>query len=334
MKTLITGGAGFIGINLAARLLEEDRKLTILDNLSRPGSEKNLEWLAREKKRRFTFIHGDIRNSSVVAEAVRGRKVIYHLAAQTAVTNSVVDPASDFEINGRGTLNLLEAVRQKSPDAIFIFSSTNKVYGNLQAICLREQKNRYDFKSRSEGVNEESLLDFHSPYGCSKGAADQYVRDYSRIYGLKTVVFRQSCIYGPHQRGNEDQGWVAHFVICGLKKRGVTIYGNGKQVRDLLFITDLLEAFDRAEKNIAKSAGKIYNIGGGRENTLSLLELIAWLEQKLARRVAPGFDDWRPGDQKIFVSDNTKLKQDLGWQPRVPVTEGLEKLFSWLKEYR
>jgi CDP-paratose 2-epimerase len=330
MSVLITGGAGFIGVNLAGRLLDNREKVTVFDNLSRPGSEKNLAWLEKAHPGAFTFIRGDIRDRGAVADACRGVQAVFHFAAQVAVTGSVSDPVGDFEINAGGTLNLLEGVRRHAPEAAVVFSSTNKVYGALEALPVREEESRYALKTMPLGVGETVNLDFHSPYGCSKGAADQYVRDYARIYGLNTVVFRQSCIYGPHQFGNEDQGWVAFFLLCALENREITVYGNGKQVRDLLFASDLVDLFLAARDNIARLRGRVYNVGGGPRATLSLLELLVWLERKTGRPVRHGFSDWRPGDQKVYISDISLIAADLGWAPRVAVGDGLEKLFSWL----
>ena len=322
-RELITGGAGFIGVNLAELLLSKGREVVILDNLSRPGSEKNLAWLKNKFNQKFNFIQTDVRDFHSVAEALTGVSTVYHLAAQVAVTSSVADPQTDFQINAAGTLNILEAVRKNCPEAILIFASTNKVYGELTHLTVSEKDNRYLIPDLPEGVSEKTNLDFHSPYGCSKGAADQYVRDYSRIYGLKTVVFRQSCIYGPHQFGNEDQGWVAYLTLCALQNKEITIYGDGKQVRDILFVDDLISAFELARAQAEKISGGIYNIGGGKENVLSLLELMAWLKKELKKEIKHKFDAWRPGDQRVYVSDIRKAKEDLGWEPLVSKKEGL-----------
>jgi len=334
-KTLITGGAGFIGVNLAHRLLSQNKDgVIILDNLSRPGSEKNLAWLENRFPRKFNFIRADIQDFRSVSEAITGVSTVYHLAAQVAVTSSVTDPQTDFQINAAGTLNVLEAVRNNCPEAVLIFSSTNKVYGELTHLAVSEKNNRYLIPDLPEGVDEKTNLDFHSPYGCSKGAADQYVRDYSRIYGLKTVVFRQSCIYGPHQFGNEDQGWVAYLTLCALQDKEITIYGDGKQVRDILFVDDLISAFELARAQAEKISGGIYNIGGGKENVLSLRELITWLKKELKKEIKHKFDAWRPGDQRVYVSDIQKAKKELDWKPAVFKEEGLQRLLSWLKENR
>ncbi|MCX8082115.1 MAG: SDR family NAD(P)-dependent oxidoreductase [bacterium] len=332
-KVLITGGAGFIGVNLANHLLANtDNFVVIYDNLSRNGVEYNLEWLKSLKYKNMQFIKGDIRDYKKIKEVVKKCNEVYHLAAQVAVTSSVKEPVEDFEINATGTLYLLEAIRKQSPDAILIFASTNKVYGELLHIKLKECKTRYSFTGNLKGISENENLDFHSPYGCSKGTADQYVRDYYRIYGLKTIVFRQSCIYGAHQYGNEDQGWVAHFVIKSLLNKKINLYGDGKQVRDLLEIRDLINAYLLAINNIEKTKGEIYNIGGGIKNTFSLLELIEFLSKELRKDIDYKFFSWRPGDQKIFISDNTKLIKHVHWQPRISVKEGIKNLIGWAQE--
>ena len=330
-RILITGGAGFIGVNLAESLLAQGERVVVLDNLSRPGSEKNLAWLKNRFNRKLNFIQADIRDFRSVSKAINDVSTIYHLAAQVAVTGSVADPQTDFQINAAGTLNVLEAVRQNCPEAVLIFASTNKVYGELTRLDVSEKDNHYFFPGFPNGVNEKVNLDFFSPYGCSKGAADQYVRDYSRIYGLKTIVFRQSCIYGPHQFGNEDQGWVAYLTLCALQNKEITIYGDGKQVRDILFVDDLVAAFELARVRAKKISGGIYNVGGGKENVFSLLELITWLKKELKKEIKHKFDVWRPGDQRVYVSDIRKAKKDLGWKPLVSKKEGLERLLSWLK---
>jgi len=329
-KILITGGAGFIGVNLAYRLLKKGDAVTVFDNLSRNGAEQNLAWLVLQQFRLLSFIKGDVRDFSLVKKTVDGCDEIYHLAAQVAVTKSVDDPIDDFRINAEGTLFLLEAVRKISPDAIFVFASTNKVYGELRHLKLKESKTRYIFTTKKNGISEGENLDFHSPYGNSKGVADQYVRDYARIYGMKTVVFRQSCIYGEHQQGNEDQGWVAHFVIKGLLGEKINIYGDGKQVRDLLEVRDLIRAYMAAVRNIEQARGEIYNIGGGIENTFSLLGLVDFLSKTLKRQIQCEFFPWRPGDQKIFISDNTKLKKELGWRPQISAEKGIKHLIGWI----
>ncbi|MCX7918821.1 MAG: SDR family NAD(P)-dependent oxidoreductase [bacterium] len=332
-KILVTGGAGFIGSNLVYRLVEQGEDVTILDNLSRKGTEKNVEWLKAKFGDQCKLIVGDIRNKEVVNQAVQGQEVIFHLAAQVAVTTSILNPREDFEINALGTLNILEAARMSNCNPILVFTSTNKVYGGLEDIKVIEQQKRYSFRDYPFGIAESRGLDFHSPYGCSKGAADQYVRDYARMYGLRTVVFRMSCIYGPRQFGNEDQGWVAHFIISSILGKPITIYGDGKQVRDILFIEDLIRAFQLAVANIDITAGQIYNIGGGPNNTVSAwLEFREYLAKLLCREIPANFSDWRPGDQKVYVSDIRKAQHDLNWHPRIEVGEGIERLYCWVIE--
>lgn len=331
-NVLITGGAGFIGCNAAARSLARGDKVTVIDNLSRAGTPLNLEWLRSLGDFRFERI--DIRDYQRLRAVMAGTKfnAIYHLAAQVAVTTSVTDPRTDFEINALGTFNLLEAVRETGQTGAIVFSSTNKVYGNLEDMPVGELPTRYAFTGRKTAVSEEQPLDFHSPYGCSKGSADQYVRDYARIYGLKTVVLRQSCIYGPRQFGIEDQGWVAWFVIAALTGRPITVYGDGKQVRDILFMDDLLDAFDLAAARIADCAGSVFNIGGGPDSTLSLLEFFGILEELHGRKIEYAFSDWRPGDQKIYVSDVAFARKELGWSPKIGVGEGVRRLYKWVAE--
>jgi CDP-paratose 2-epimerase len=332
-KILITGGCGFIGVNAAKRYLDEGNQVIIVDNLSRRGSDINLKWLESQKPN-FEFHKIDICDFTKLNKLVKNNSdidLVLHLAAQVAVTTSVVSPREDFEINALGTLNVLESMRLNSSKAVLIYSSTNKVYGKTENIKIAEKNNRYCYEDLPEGINESFNLDFYSPYGCSKGAADQYVRDYHRIYGLKTVVFRQSCIYGTNQFGIEDQGWVAHFAIQSILSRPITIYGDGKQVRDVLYVDDLLDAFNLAYKNIGTSDGQVYNIGGGRDNQMSLLELIRYLEESLGKKLELKFDSWRPGDQKVFVSNNTKLLKELNWKPKNEISEGLTLLIDWVK---
>jgi len=329
-KTVITGGAGFIGINLAYALARRGRTIVLYDNLSRPGCERNLAWLRSLHLPGVRFVKGDIRDDRTLRRAISGAGMVYHLAAQVAVTTSVQNPREDFSINAGGTLAVLEACRTCAPDAGLIFASTNKVYGALTGMPVRKLKTRYDFAGNRQAVGEDTPLDFHSPYGCSKGAADQYVRDYHRIYGLRTVVFRQSCIYGPHQYGNEDQGWVAHFLIRAALDLPLTIYGDGRQVRDLLAVPDLIRAYLAAERRLDRLAGSVYNIGGGRENAISLLEFLDLITQMLGKRARYAFSDWRPGDQRIFISDNSAFHRATGWKPAVGVDEGCRLLLRWL----
>jgi CDP-paratose 2-epimerase len=329
-SAVIFGGAGFIGSNLAHRLLTEtDAKVHIFDNLSRPGVKHNLSWLqqvaANSGRLRITI--GDVRNERMVEQAMRYATEVYHFAAQVAVTGSITDPVFDFDVNLRGTLNVLEAARKNPNPPFVLFTSTNKVYGDLGNPALVADESRYRFTDRV-GVSESQPLDFHSPYGCSKGAADQYVRDYARIYGLKTAVFRMSCIAGPRQFGNEDQGWVAHFLYSALRRTPLTIYGDGKQVRDVLYVGDLLEAFEAARTTPA-AAGEIFNVGGGAENTTSLLELINQVEELTGLRVARSFEAFRPGDQLVYVTDHSKLTTMSGWAPETNVAETLRQIHQW-----
>lgn len=334
MKVLITGGCGFIGCNAAQRFLQMGHSVAVLDDLSRPGSEKNLEWLREQGE--FEFICGDVCDGEQLSHVMaEGRfDVTIHLAGQVAVTTSVVEPRRDFEINALGTFNVLEAVRRHSPETIVLNASTNKVYGKLPALKLQEEPRRYAIPDLPYGVNEAQPLDFHSPYGCSKGAADQYVIDYARVYGLRTVNFRQSCIYGYRQFGVEDQGWVAWFMIAHTLRQPVTIYGNGKQVRDILFIDDLIDCYMAAIDRIGQVAGLTFNIGGGPENTLSLLELLEMLGEHSGRAVVHSFEDWRPGDQPVYVSDIRRAAELLSWRPRVGVKEGFERLHAWVMANR
>jgi len=273
MKILITGGAGFIGSNLAAHYLRLGHDVTLYDNLSRKNVQENIAWLESINKAQLTVLEKDVRDFDSLKTAVKGMEVIFHEAGQTAVTTSLVDPRHDFEVNAWGSFNVLEAVRTENPSAIVFFASTNKVYGGLPDVKLALQGDRY-VSTEIDGISEARPLDFHSPYGCSKGTADQYIRDYSRSYNLKTVVFRQSCIYGEHQFGVEDQGWVAHFAAQTIKNLPISIFGDGKQVRDLLFIDDLVRGYDQALQNIAKTSGEVFNMGGGVANTASLIEVI------------------------------------------------------------
>ncbi len=340
MKTFITGGAGFIGCNMAARYIQRGDAVTVFDNLSRPRTEHNLTWLQEQagaNKANLSFIQGDVRDAMGLQRAVTEAQpdLIVHLASQVAVTTSVKNPREDFEINALGTFNVLEAARaQARPPAVF-FASTNKVYGGMEDIGVVEGESRYRYRDLPKGVSEEQALDFHSPYGCSKGAGDQYVRDYSRIYGIKTVVFRQSCIYGERQFGVEDQGWVAHFVIAACMKRPIHIYGNGKQVRDLLYVGDLINAYDAAWQRLDIASGQVFNVGGGMENTLSIWSEFGPLLAELAGyKIDVTYGDWRPGDQPVFVSDNSKAKRVLGWEPATSVQGGIRKLWDWVAANR
>jgi CDP-paratose 2-epimerase len=333
MKALIIGGAGFIGCNIARQLLQQGDEVLIFDNLSRKGTHSNLGWL--QSLGPVPFFEGDIRESKGL-EAVFGAHpdvdVVYHMAAQVAVTTSVTNPREDFEINALGTFNVLEAIRLSEADPILVFASTNKVYGGMEDVKIVEEDGRYGYRDFPEGIPEDRFLDFHSPYGCSKGAADQYVRDYSRIYGLRTVTFRQSCIYGYRQFGIEDQGWVAWFTIQAVLDRAISIYGDGKQVRDMLFVEDLVEAYQMAIGAIETTSGKIYNLGGGPRNKMCLHDLIAALEGLTKRKLQYTYGDWRPGDQPVFVCNVDKAKQDFGWEPRTSPEEGVRRLFEWVSK--
>ena len=331
MNILITGGAGFIGINAAKYFLDKKHKVVILDNFSRKGGKKNIQWLKKETKRNFTVIEADVRDAGEINNAIKRTDAIFHLAGQVAVTSSVLDPREDFESNALGTFNVLESARKQKTKPIVFYSSTNKVYGGLEDLKIKETSTRYKFLTLPNGVSEERGIDFHSPYGCSKGAADQYVRDYYRIYDLPTVVFRQSCIYGERQFGVEDQGWIAWFIIALSQGKKITIYGNGKQVRDVLYVDDLLDAYDSALENIGKAKGQIFNIGGGMQNSLSIwFEFKPILDKLFERDIKVKFSDARPGDQPIYISDITKVKKTLGWEPKVDLHEGILKLFNWI----
>jgi CDP-paratose 2-epimerase len=331
--TLITGGCGFIGTNLAHRLLTTGERVCVFDNLSRDGVSRNLEWLRKMHGEALKVIIGDTRDAVAVDAAMLGATRVFHFAAQVAVTSSLDDPAYDFDVNARGTLNVLEAARRSPLQPPLIFTSTNKVYGGLDDVALDEGDVRYSPRSSAlleNGVSERRPLDFHSPYGCSKGAADQYVRDYARSYGLKTIVFRMSCIYGPHQFGNEDQGWVAHFLIRSLKRQPITIFGDGKQVRDILYVDDLVDAFVAASNTIDRLSGQAFNIGGGPSQTISLRELLHMIGRLDGRRPRIAWNGWRTGDQKYYVSDTRRFARAAGWQPRVTPREGIRLLREWL----
>lgn len=333
MKVLITGGAGFIGVNCVNYFAGQGHQVVIYDNLSRAGSETNLKWVQSEHS--VDFVTGDIRDYNNTAEMIRQKgpfSLILHLAAQVAVTTSVRNPREDFEINALGTFNLLEAIRLNNPEAVMIYTSTNKVYGEMTEMNVLEEKGRYMYGKLPSGVDEKQNLDFHSPYGCSKGAADQYCMDYHRIYGLRTIVFRQSCIYGYHQFGIEDQGWVAWFCIAAAMDKSITIYGDGKQVRDVLFIDDLICAFEKAYEKSNLVAGQVFNIGGGPGNTLSLHELINILERLKKEKIELEYDRWRPGDQKVFISRISNAEKKLGWVPKIDPEEGIKKVYDWTIE--
>ncbi len=330
-RILITGGLGFIGSNYAAHCLARGWEVVAYDNFSRRGAEKNAAWLEPQGRGRLTIVGDDVRNLEALCAAMKDADVAAHLAAQVAVTTSVVDPREDFLVNALGGINVLEAARHSGGDPIVLFSSTNKVYGALQSVKVAEGTLRHLLPDRPQGIAEDAPIDLYSPYGCSKGACDLYMLDYARIYGLRTVVFRQSCIYGPRQFGVEDQGWVAHFVISAVMGRRISIYGDGRQVRDILHVDDLIDVYDRAIERIDVCRGQAYNIGGGPANAISLLELIYRLEANLDRAIPLYFGDWRQGDQKVYISDIRKAQRDLGWSPRISVNEGLASLQEWVE---
>ena len=333
---LITGGAGFIGSNYVARLLQRGETVTVYDNLSRNGGPLNLRWLrATFGADSFRFVHGDLRDAALLTATARDADVIVHLAGQVAVTTSVAHPRQDFEDNALGTFNVLEAARLSGRNPVVLYASTNKVYGGMEEVRVVERETRYEYADLPLGMPETQPLDFHSPYGCSKGTGDQYVRDYARIYGLPTVVLRQSCIYGPRQFGIEDQGWVAWFVIAALLERPITIYGDGKQVRDILYVEDLLDAYDAAIAKIGRVSGQVFNIGGGAANTLSIwAEFGPLLARLFGHEIPVSRAGWRPGDQKVYISDIRKAKAELGWQPKVSVETGVRRLYEWVVENR
>jgi CDP-paratose 2-epimerase len=330
---LITGGAGFIGSNLANALLDRGEPVLIYDNLSRPGVEQNWEWLSAQHGPAVKLIQADIRDKQEVSDAVKRAGAIYHFAAQVAVTTSLEDPAFDFSVNAQGTFNVLRAWRALASPPPLIYTSTNKVYGSLANVGLRPMDGRYeplDSEIRARGISESQPLEFYSPYGCSKGSADQYVLDHARIYKLPALVFRMSCIYGPRQFGTEDQGWVAHFLI-GAREHGLlTVYGDGRQVRDILFVKDLVRAMILARENLPRLSGQAFNIGGGPSNTVSLLELLEMLEE-LDGQPQVEFADWRPGDQRYYVSDIARFNRATGWRPEVNVRDGIRQLHAWLQ---
>jgi len=331
---LVTGGGGFIGANLCARLLRAGHRVRILDDLSRVGAERNVAWLAQMfGAGSFDFQRASVADRAALSKAVAGVDRIYHLAGQVAVTCSVEDPAADFEANAVGTFYLLEAARLHAPEAIFLYASTNKVYGSLAGMDVVEKETRFELPEFPYGIAETAPLDFHSPYGCSKGAGDQYVRDYARIYGLRTIVLRQSCVYGPRQFGHSGQGWMAWFVLRSLTRERLVIHGNGKQVRDVLFIDDLMDAYDAAVERIERTAGEVYNVGGGPANSVSLWsELAPMLSQSIGGLPEVSYAEWRPGDQKVFISDIRKIREHLGWSPKTSVRCGLDRLVSWLRD--
>jgi CDP-paratose 2-epimerase len=334
---LITGGAGFVGANLADRLLSAGLPVLIFDNLSRPGVERNVQWLVKTYGTLVRIEVSDTADLGALQEAVKQSAQVFHLAAQVAVTTSLVDPILDFKVNARGTLNLLEAIRAQANPPPLVFTSTNKVYGALDDLELSKVGTRYqpvDSEISTRGISEARAVDFHSPYGCSKGAADQYVLDYARMFGLPAVVFRMSCIYGPRQFGTEDQGWVAHFLTRAIENQPVTLYGDGFQVRDVLFVEDLLDAFLLAQQNIEELSGRAFNIGGGPGNSISLIELMDLIGELHGDSYAIEFAPWRQADQRYYVSDLGRFHSATGWKPKVGIRDGVKRLYQWLLEAR
>lgn len=335
-NVVITGGAGFIGANLARHALAAGDRVIVYDSLGRKGGIENLAWL-REHPRagNLEILVGDVRLPTHELEReIAEAQIVYHLAGQVAVTTSVADPVTDFEVNALGTFKLLELARRSADPPFFVYASTNKVYGGMEDVAIQEEQDRYAYRDFPDGISERRPMDFHSPYGCSKGAADQYVRDYARIYDLPTVVFRQSCIYGYRQFGVEDQGWVAWFTIAATLGRPITIYGDGKQVRDVLFVDDLIDAYESAWQRRDEVAGRVYNIGGGPANAISLRNLIDFLKAEVDPDLSISHGDWRPGDQPVYVSDIQKAEEELGWTPKVAWAEGARRLAGWVRENR
>ena len=330
---LITGGAGFIGTNAVHYFAKKGWNVFLLDNLSRKGSKKNLEWVQSQEKYSIVFKNIDIRDKRDIENLFKKNNfdALIHLAGQVAVTSSIDNPREDLDTNIIGTFNLLESIRKYSANTMMINASTNKVYGGLENYDVIEMDLSYKFKSHPNGISESAILDFHSPYGCSKGAADQYVIDYARIYDIKATTFRQSCIYGPRQFGSQDQGWISWFIISSLSKRPINIYGNGKQVRDILYIDDLVHAYDLAISQPLKIKGEAFNIGGGSGNSISLLESINMISEIMDKKVEYNLSDPRPGDQKIFVSDINKISKSLSWQPTYSIKKGISNLINWTK---
>jgi CDP-paratose 2-epimerase len=331
---LVTGGAGFIGSNYVHRLLERGEGVVVYDNLSRAGARTNLAWIEQSfGKGAVKLVVGDVIDSKLLAATAREADVFVHLAGQVAVTTSVMNPREDFEANALGTFNALEAARLSGRNPVFIYASTNKVYGEMDEVPILEEATRWRYANLEYGCAETQPLDFHSPYGCSKGTGDQYVRDYARIYGLRSVVFRQSCIYGPRQFGIEDQGWLAWMIIAAVTGKHITIYGDGKQVRDVLHVDDLLDAYDAAIAKIDDVKGKVYNVGGGTQNVLAVwAEFGPLLEKMLGKKIAVARADWRPGDQRVFYADSRKAKRELGWEPRIGLETGIQRLFDWVQQ--
>jgi len=338
MKYLITGGCGFLGSNIASEILRRGEELIVFDSLYRYGSYQNKEWL--ETQGEFTFIHGDIRNTNDVERTIKEHKpdVIYHLAGQVAMTTSISDPRMDFEVNVGGSFNLLNAVRLYSPESTIIYSSTNKVYGDLEQYSYEETSTRYNCIEKPNGFDESVNLDFHSPYGTSKGSADQYMLDFARIYGLKTVVFRHSSMFGGRQFATYDQGWIGWFtqqainIKNGTQKEPFTISGNGKQVRDIAYASDMIDLYLKASTKIDSIKGQAFNVGGGMSNSSSLLELFSFLESELNIKMNYTQLPVRESDQRVFVSDLTKAKELIGWEPKISKEEGIRKMIEWVSQ--
>jgi CDP-paratose 2-epimerase len=337
-QLLITGGAGFIGINAARHFLKRGWTVTLLDNFSRKGTDINVRNLKKDYQKGWRIVRADVvTDGRTLEREVAKSDAVIHLAGQVAVTTSIAHPRNDFSTNVIGTFNVLEAIRLSKNKPSLIYSSTNKVYGSLTQYGVQATRTRYVFKNKNiqtHGIGEKEILDFHSPYGCSKGSADQYVIDYGRIYGIKTVVFRQSCIYGEHQFGVEDQGWVAWFTIAAMFKKPLTLYGSGKQVRDVLYVGDLVALYEKALRNMDKVKGHAYNIGGGPTHTLSLVELIAHLKESLQVDIPYSFANVRAGDQPIFVSDTRRIEERLGWKPTTNFDKGFSHMYRWLDNHQ
>ena len=334
-RVLITGGAGFIGSNLADRLAGAGHEVVVMDTLARPGVETNLKWLLLRHGAAVRHVTADLRQADAVETAVAQADVVFHLAAQVAVTTSLADPRTDFDVNLIGTLNVLEAARRRRTP--LIFASTNKVYGDLADIELAIQNEAWQPTEpalRVRGVDEHRPLDFHTPYGCSKGAADQYVLDYARSYDVPTCVLRMSCIYGPRQMGTEDQGWVAHFLIRALEGAPITLYGDGRQVRDILNVADAVDAYVAAWERIEAVSGRAFNLGGGPENAVSLKGLISHIDQLIGRPTDLRFEDWWAGDQRYFVADASAAHRALGLGAPKPWRSGVSELADWLRVER
>ncbi len=330
----ITGGAGFVGCNLADHLLSQGRRVRVFDNVSRPGVERNLSWLRARHGDRLQIRLGDIRDPNAIEAGLRGTGPVFHFAAQVAVTTGIADPGADFDINARGTFNLLEAIRRSPRRHGLVFASSHKVYGHLEDIPLQINDRRYEpvAPALREGLDETRPLSFHTPYGCSKGAADQYVLDYARTFGIPAVALRMSCVYGPHQCANEDQGWITHFLVNALAGRPVTIYGDGRQVRDALHVDDMVDALLRALERIDRLTGRAFNVGGGPGRSTSLLELVDTIRELCASSPAVEFSEWRAADQRYYVSDIRRFSAATGWSPRVGLSAGIARLHRWLVE--